>query len=222
MLSDLIKLSLEEAIVASPQIEPWLGNWTPHHETQINLDPTGLIDYGVYVGEPGKHKGWWWPEYNCRVNHIRIPYDANTEPQWNDRKPTCPIHEKFQFIGTSGWNWVEKQSEWVGFDIDSEKGHKSGLTDEQIAEATRRALELPYVVARTSKGGHGIHLLVYLDPKPTTRNHDEHAAVSEYVLSRMSSDCGFDFTNVVDCYGRILFHWEKGLKDGCCQRITNA
>ena len=207
------------------QCEAWLGDYTTDYETQIMLDKSGLISMDAYLGESG-HTGWMMPcaDHWYRVNDIRIPYGSNTDdPSWSKGHSQVmgPVASRFWRFGTSGWNWANKKSHWVGYDFDSLANHSAGLTSDQLNEVLRRALDLPYVMARTSKSGQGIHLLVRLDPQPTTRNHTEHAQLAKYVLDRMSRDCGFDFLGSADCCGLILWHWQKGLANDCCKRIED-
>jgi len=211
VLKNNIEIYVRGIIEDNDQCADWFAGYTTDFETQINIDPTGLEK---------AENGWLMPDGNP-INHIRIPYASNSnEPTWRDRPVTGPIHEHWACFGTSGWNWAEKKSYWVGFDFDSLTDHKEGLTQDKLEEVTNRALSLTYVTARTSKSGKGIHLLVYLDPKPTTRNHREHSLLAKFVLDRMSDDCGFNFRSAADCCGLILWHWQKGLKHDGCRKIN--
>ena len=212
MLLKNIKAFINTRIREHPQIEPWLGNWSPSHETQIKIDTTGL--------EPGydsirdTNPSHWIDSEGYEHRNIRIPFGAMTDnPIFRDRPVYGPIHERWQFIGTTGWNWKHRISEWVGFDFDSLTNHNKGLTPDQLQQVLGRAKELPYVVARTSKSGVGVHLLVPLNPQPATRTHTEHAQLAKHVLFRMSHDCDFNFRDAADCCGLILWHWEKNLND---------
>jgi len=223
MLLKTIKQFIEARIREHPQIEPWLGNWSPDHETQINIDITGLEpcspNYEAFLRDKPTH---WCDDEGYEYRPIRIPYGAMTDsPSFRDREVMGPIHERWQLIGTTGWNWREKKSMWVGFDFDAISNHTEGLSSETLEEVKQRAFSLDYVKTRTSKSGHGIHLLVYLKPQQTTRNHREHSQLAKDVLSRMSDDCGFDFDAAADVGGGILWHWQRGLSDDGCKRINN-
>jgi len=210
MLKNNIEIFAKEITQANPQCEQWLEAYTTDFETQINIDPTGLEE---------AENGWIMHD-GTPINHIRIPYKSNSnEPTWRDRLVRGHIHDHWAYFGTSGWNWAERKSYWVGFDFDSLTNHTEGLTQDNLEEVKNRALSLDYVTARTSKSGKGIHLLVYLAPKPITRNHSEHSDLAKHVLDRMSDDCGFNFRSAADCCGLILWHWQKGLKNDCCRKI---
>lgn len=225
MINNNVKIFVSNIKDKHPQCIDWLDEYSTDDETQINIDPTGLQPAAEWLQEP-KERGWMLPNIDCpelpyRLNHIRIPYNSNSNPTWHDRDVQGPIHDRWNLFGTSGWNWAQKKSQWVGFDFDSVANHKQGLSAETLEEIKQRAFSLPYVIARTSKSGQGIHLIVRIDPQPTTRTHTEHASLASFVLNHMSSDCGFDFNAAADVGGGILWHWEKGMKDGCCKRIDN-
>src|SRR5205085_5918743 len=139
--------------------------------------------------------------------NIRIPKNANSEPEWRDDSLRWPLDVHAEAIGSTGWNWEKRTSEYVGFDFDSLVGHAAGvgITNEQLTIVAEKAKELPYVEVRKSTGGRGLHLYVLLDSIPTA-NHTEHAALARCVLGMMSSDVGFDFAANVDaCGGNIWF-----------------
>ena len=217
MLINNTKAFINARIREHPQIAPWLGDWSPDDETQIQIDTTDLEPcYASLRDTKPSH----WTDGTYEYRNIRIPYGAMTDnPTFNDRQVIGPIHERWQYIGTTGWNWAQKKSMWVGFDFDSIANHNEGLTAEQLQTVLDRARELNYVTARTSKSGKGIHLIVRLNPQPITRNHHDHAQLAKHVLSRMSDDCGFDFHAAADCCGGILWHWQKGLNDAGLKRL---
>lgn len=226
MLKKTIESFAAKIIEEHPQCTDWLDGYSTDFETQININPDGLEE--AYSVDPTTKKlkqiGWTLPYEgsNYLVNHIRTPYGAMTNtPAWRDKPVHGPISTRWAYFGTSGWNWAQQRSYWVGFDFDSITNHTEGLSTDHLEEIKQRALSLDYVTARTSKSGEGIHLLVYLEPKPTTRNHNEHANLASFVLDRMSRDCGFNFRSAADCCGLILWHWQRNLEDGCCTRIDN-
>ncbi|WP_425394998.1 hypothetical protein [Aeoliella sp.] len=207
-----------------PQCEPWLGDYTTDFETQILIDKAGLDPcYATREAFQRDKPSYWVDTFGYEHRDIRIPQGSFTNsPSWRigALEVRAPITDRFELFGTSGWNWQAKQSHWVGFDFDNIANHSEGLAPEQLDEVLHRALELPYVVARTSKSGRGIHLLVYLNPKPTTRNHHEHSDLAKHVLGQMSRDTGFDFHGPADCCGLILWHWKKGFNNDCFKRIN--
>lgn len=220
MLSETIKTFIESQIQLHPQIEPWLADWSLDHETQINIDTAGLEPCygGRHAAERFKQgrPTHWVDDEGTEHRQIRIP---NTDKEtgrlyYKDHPVYGPVHKRWQYIGTSGWNWREKKSMWVGYDFDSVANHSGGLDPDRLTEIRDRVLELPYATLRTSKSGKGYHVLVPLNPWATTLSHKQHSLLAEQVLGRMSRDCDFDFHGSVDCCGLILWHFERGLQNG--------
>jgi len=181
-----------------------LDRWTPGMETQVNV--------AAGKGEPvaGKRNTFtdgideWW--------NIRIPKNAHAEPEFRDYEMTWPLDLHADAIGCTGWDWQARRSRWIGFDFDSITGHAAGIgvTDEQLAEVRRAAENLPYVEARRSTGGNGLHLYVYFDEKGIpTSNHTEHAALARAVLGMMSGETRFDFASQIDSCGGLLWIWAR-------------
>jgi hypothetical protein len=143
----------------------------------------------------------WW--------NIRIPKNANSQPQWNDYPLTWPLDQHAEAIGSTGWDWEQRVSRWVGFDFDSITGHAVGVgvTPESLAEIRQRASALPWVEVRKSTGGSGLHLYVMLEV--ATANHTEHAALARHVLGLMATEAGFDFAANVDCCGGNMWIWHR-------------
>lgn len=169
------------------------------------------------------------PEMECQVNVAR----GNGEPV--DGKPTCfsdglntwysfriadqssankkltyPLELHAREIGFSGWNWAEKRSKWVGFDFDDLVGHAKGvgIDDNELARIRQSVEAVPWIEARRSTRGAGLHLVAYFagDGIPTD-DHNEHAALGRCVLGMLSTVIGFDLTSNVDACGRILWVW---------------
>ena len=171
-------------------------------------------------GIPSQHGGRQW---NCRrrqastwtdgVNtwwSIRCPKNAASDPTWNDYEMTFPLDLHVEGIGFTGWNWQERKSMWVGFDIDSLLSHAAGvgISQEELEKVKEAACALPYVEVRRSTGGTGLHLYVYLAGIPTA-NHTEHAALARCILGMMSSETGFDFASQIDACGGVMWVWHR-------------
>ncbi len=181
-----------------------LDRWTPGMETQVNV--------AAGKGEPvaGKRNTFtdgldeWW--------NIRIPKNANSDPEFRDYKMKWPLDLHATAIGCTGWDWQDRRSRWVGFDFDSITGHAAGIgvTDEELDRIREMAGALPYVEVRRSTGGNGLHLYVYFDDGGIpTSNHTEHAALARAVLGMMASETGFDFASQIDCCGGLLWIWAR-------------
>ena len=174
----------------------------PGMEFQANM----AVGNGTAVD--GKRSTWtdgvntWWS--------IRCPKNAASDPTWNDYEMTFPLDLHVEGIGFTGWNWQERKSMWVGFDIDSLLSHAAGvgISQEELEKVKEAACALPYVEVRRSTGGTGLHLYVSLAGIPTA-NHTEHAALARCILGMMSSETGFDFASQIDACGGVMWVWHR-------------
>jgi hypothetical protein len=146
---------------------------------------------------------------------FRIPLNANSEPEDNDGEMLFNLEAHVEGIGLTGWDWRNRVSRYCGFDFDGIAGHAEGhrgkLTDEELAEVKKKAMEIPWVTVRKSTGGNGIHLYVFLPDVPTA-NHTEHAALARAVLGQMSAVVGYDFQAKVDAVGVVLWVWHRKMR----------
>jgi len=177
-----------------------IARWTPDMETQVNVSSRGGIPVEGMRNTYENDQFRWW--------NIRVPKKANSIPEWNDYELTWPLDLYAEAIGSTGWDWRNCCSRWVGFDFDAIVGHAAGvgIDDDRLREVAERAQQLPYVEVRKSTGGSGIHIYVLLDAIPTG-NHTEHAALGRCALSLMSSAVGFDFAANVDACGGNMWIW---------------
>jgi hypothetical protein len=179
-----------------------VGRWGVQMETQVNV--------AVGNGEPVAGKRSTFTNGTDTWHSIRVPKDADSEPNWEDYELRYSFTEHAEGIGCTGWDWQARCSRWVAFDFDALTGHAKGVGIEKDAlEAVRQAAtQLPYVEVRKSTGGGGIHLYVYLDSIPC-ENHTVHAALARCILGMMSSECNFDFASKIDCCGGVMWIWHR-------------
>ena len=175
-----------------------IDRWSIDMETQVNVSSEG--------GTPVDGKRGTYTDGIDEWFQIRIPHGANSEPEWRDFELRWPFDLHVEGIGYTGWNWKERKSIFVGFDVDSITGHAAGvgITDAELVAVKEAVQTLPYVEVRRSTGGRGLHLYCHLDGIPTS-NHTEHAALARCILGMMSSDCNFDFASQVDACGGVLW-----------------
>ena len=142
---------------------------------------------------------------------LRIPWDANSEPNWKDYRAPYSLSEHAEGIGTTGWDWQAQCSRSLGYDFDLlTSDHADGIAAEELARVEAAAMLQPYIEARRSTGGGGLHLRVYMDAAGiATANHTIHAALAKIILRRMSADCHFDFAEKIDCLGGVLWIWHR-------------
>ena len=145
---------------------------------------------------------------------FRIPYKANSEPEYTDVPLTFSLDKYAKAIGMTGWDWVSRCSRWVAFDFDAITGHSERhsrkSTPEELEEIKNLASEIPWVEVRYSTSGQGLHFYVYVDNVPTA-NHTEHAALARSILFKMSGEVGFNFENKVDICGGNMWVWHRNM-----------
>lgn len=171
-------------------------------ELQVNVSAAG----GELVEEDGKRfysdgcDKWW---------NIRIPKAADTdEPSWKDYPLTGTHLGQIRLIGSTGWDWRNRRSLWLGFDFDAITGHAKGVgVDDQTLNAVLEAAkQLPWIESRRSKGGSGVHLYAHCLVEGIT-NHTVHAALGRTLLGMMAYETGFDFQSAVDVPGGNMWVW---------------
>ncbi len=188
--------------------------WSAAMESQLNvLTSKGeLVEGKEHTYRHTTSEGFtydYWP--------IRIPKNADSEPEWRDYVLEWPPEEFAEGIGCTGWDWQNRVSRWVGFDFDAITGHAKGvgLSDGQLEEIRRVAHQLPYVEVRKSTSGNGLHLYVHTE-QVSTANHTIHAQLAKCILGKMGADCGFDFMRqgeqkLVDACGGNMWIWHRKL-----------
>jgi hypothetical protein len=181
-----------------------LDRWTPDLETQVYVSAIGGEPVAESKGTYSDGINKWW--------NIRIPKGANTNtPVWDDYELTWPIEEYAEAIGCTGWDYRNRCSRWVAYDFDAITGHAPGIgvSETELERIKQAAADIPWVEVRRSTGGNGLHLYVYFDESPQTKNHTEHAALARAVLGLMSIRAGFDFGLSVDICGGNMWIWHR-------------
>ena len=174
-------------------------------EVQVNVAQDG--------GERimGEYKGRKWRAFTDGIQTwkpFRIPYNAMSDPEYEDVEMAFDLASHVEGIGLTGWDWQNQVSRWVGFDFDDIVNHKSGLTSDELALIRNQVTAVPWVTLRKSTSGQGLHMYVFLDEVPT-RTHSEHAALARSVLGLLSATVGVDFESKVDVCGAVLWIWHR-------------
>jgi len=202
LIQEAVAVFLRKMPHNNPDLISW---WSTDLETQINVSPLN--------GHPVEESRNTWTDGKQTWSHIRWPRNAMAEPYYRDRPITFSLVEHVEYIGSTGWCWVNRESWHVAFDFDDVTSHAAGVgVDEQQLEQVReKAIELPYVDVIRSTGGKGLHLYIRFDHNnaPKTRNHTEHAALARALLGKMSTDVGFDFGSHLDVCGSNIWIWGK-------------
>jgi len=142
---------------------------------------------------------------------IRWPWKANTpSPEYFDAPRKFLFDDHLLAIGSTGWDWKNKEARWIGYDFDSLVGHAPGrgIKDEDLETVARAAPDFVDVIRSTR--GSGKHLYIFFDaPYPRVETHTEHAALARSFLPVMSAAAGFDFSTKMDVCGSILWLWHR-------------
>lgn len=174
-------------------------------EVQVNVaQEHGERETGSYLGKP-------FHGFTDGIQHwksFRIPYKANTVPEYDDKPCNFDFGRFVEGIGMTGWNWVKRTSQWVAFDFDSILNHSEALTPSEMEEVQQVASKLDWVTVRRSTSGKGIHLYVFLESVPT-QTHTEHAALARAILGMMSAETGYNFSSKVDVCGGNMWVWHR-------------
>lgn len=180
--------------------------YTPEMEVQI------LVEQMNGERVEGEYQGKSWQGYTDGIQtwkSFRIPWNAASEPAYKDSEMKFNLSKYALGIGMTGWDWYNKQSQWVAFDFDSITSHGAGLSATELAEVEKQAYSVPWLTIRKSTSGNGLHVYVFLDPFISTANHNEHAALARSILGTMAALTGFDFNTKVDICGGNLWCWHK-------------
>ena len=163
----------------------------------------------------GEYQGKIWNGFTDGINTwkpIRIPYNANTDPSYEDKPISFSLDQHAEGRGMRGWDWANRLSRWVAYDFDALIGHSerhpSKLTNEQLNDVRDAASKLPWTTIRRSTSGKGLHIYVNLEPFPTA-NHTEHAALARSILHYMCLQTGFPFESAVDICGYNMWVWHR-------------
>lgn len=176
----------------------------------------------------GDYKGKYWHGWTDGIQTwkpFRIPLKANTEPEYTDREMNFDLDRYVEAIGMTGWDWKNKISRWVAFDLDGISGHSEKhakrLTEQELEEVKEKVLTIPWCTLRRSTGGKGYHIYVFLEPI-TTNNHTEHAALARAILGMMSGLTHFDFNAKVDVCGGNMWVWHRKMQGEGLLKVQDA
>jgi hypothetical protein len=182
--------------------------YEPCMELQVNVGQDGgTRTGGVYNGVHWSG----WTDGTSTWKSFRVPWGAgNTESvSYTDSALNWNLEDHAEGIGMTGWDYVNRQSHWVGFDFDSIANHKVGLSVEELESIRLQVTQIPWVTLVKSTSGKGLHIYVHLDNAVGIGNHGEHAALSKSILCLLSQETGYNFQASVDTCGGILWVYHR-------------
>lgn len=193
--------------------------FTEDMEVQVMAAPDG----GERVEGEFMNKRWHgWTDGKVTWKSFRVPWRADTEPEYTDKRLMWSLAKHAEAIGLTGWDWRNKVTRYVGFDFDAVIGHQKGLSDAEL-EGIREAVSgVEWVTVRRSKSGRGIHLYVHFAQPVRTVNHTEHAALARAVLSYLSAVSGQDLESSVDTVGGVLWIWHRDTRPNGFQLLKEG
>ncbi|MHA1790267.1 MAG: primase-helicase family protein [Candidatus Helarchaeota archaeon] len=184
-------------------------------ECQVMVSPEG----GTPIQGTYKNKKWkGYTDGNETWKNFRIPWNTSDKAIFEDTNLTWDFATHVKAIGLTGWNWINSESCYLSYDIDSLSGHKTGLTESELQEIEKTLSSIPWVTLVRSGGGKGLHLYLHLEKPVKTQNHNEHAALTRSLISVLTIKTGLNLIDKFDVVGGILWIWEnraeitKGLK----------
>lgn len=134
-------------------------------------------------------------------------YNFRLRSEVSDGEATFNLMKYAAGIGLTGWNFVDKQTHWIGFDFDSIHNHKQGLTDESLQDLISELIKFPYLSIYRSTSGKGIHLYVHFSSPVKTEQRTEHSALAKAMLSVLTVMTGVNLRGSVDVLGEVLWVW---------------
>lgn len=185
--------------------------YRPEMEVQVNVaQDNGQRIKGKYLGKTWM--GWKDPETGEVWKNFRIPYNADIQPEYEDKELTFDLHKHVEGVGMTGWDWKAQSSLWVGFDLDSIVNHKAGISEEELREIRHDITKIPWVTVLKSTSGKGLHVYVFLESSFSTKTHVEHAALARAILSLMSARVGYNLESSVDVCGQVLWCYHRKME----------
>lgn len=179
--------------------------YNPSMEVQVNVFPgTGDLIEGDFQGRK-------WVGYTDGLQtwkSFRIPWNANSTPEYIDKPIGFDISKHAEAIGMTGWDWVNKQSLWVGYDFDSIVDHKGGLNEKELKDVFERLGQVRFVSIFTSSSGNGFHIYVSINVQ-NIQNHAVHTALARAILDKLSQHIDYKLEAKVDAVGGNMWVWHK-------------
>ncbi len=150
-----------------------------------------------------------WTDGKEQWKNFRIPFKADTNPEYRDTEVGFNFNEHVDAIGMTGWDWKNRRSLWFAYDFDSIVNHDAGISIQEMEDIQNACLAIPYLGVLKSTSGKGLHIYVFIEGGFPTANHNEHAALARSFLGVLSAKLGMPLESSVDCVGSVLWVWAR-------------
>lgn len=180
--------------------------YSPEMEVQVNV----AKDHGTKVSGEYLGRRWTaWSDGKETWKSFRIPWNADSDPQYEDRELRFDLAAHVEAIGMTGWNWARKESLFCGYDFDSIVNHKEGLSQDDLSDLVSKVSQIPWITLLKSTSGKGYHIYLHFEQPIPTDTHTEHAAVARSLLGVLTMETGFNFQSNVDVCGGVLWCYHR-------------
>jgi hypothetical protein len=146
----------------------------------------------------------------------RWPYNAADNPNYSDPPIKYRIATRMKAIGSTWWDWRNKESVGLGFDFDSILDHAEGVGIPQEEVEKLDNIDVPWLEVIKSTRGNGRHIYIWFEEgkRPRADNHNEHAAIARSFLPLIEQHTGLPIEANIDCCGMILWiHHQNATKE---------
>lgn len=164
------------------------------------------------------------PTLTYQVSYKNLPegYDGDAEIRVDGREErTAPAPLEYATIGSNGRDTVTGQVHFLGIDIDA-SNHAAGHADEKVNGWVERLRPIPWLHIIRSRSGRGIHLYVFLGREIFAQNASEVYELGRALKQRIAEEAGFDFLEVVDCAGSMMFYYSPNPGENGYQVVKAA
>jgi hypothetical protein len=178
--------------------------------TRFNeLDPDQM-DYTIQIQKP-----------SGELVTLRNPSEAADGTLADKRHQIAP-GSKLVAFGTAFWNWVAKLLHTIGIDIDTDDNHANGLASGEFGAALEAVKRVPWLEARRSSGGKGLHVFPRFTRPVEAATRAEASALARAVLTLASREAKFDFKAAKDCAGTNMWIYKEGAPSSAYEVIKEA
>ena len=144
-------------------------------ERAQSFDPE-RFDYTIVMQRPG----------GVEITTLRNPSAAD-DGVLIDRAHNIPDGSQLVALGTAFWEWTARQQHTIGIDVDTDHKHKDGLDSGEFAAALEAVRRVPWLEARRSTGGQGLHVFPHFTHPVAVSTRAEASALAHGLVKLLNS-----------------------------------